>query len=142
MLKALSAIEMPLGRDRDVMFAHSAKAPSFMNVAAEAMMTSLRLLQRRKALMPIAFTELGISILESLVHSRNAKSEIISTESGMLILLSASHCSNAHSPMKVKDDGRVTSVSELHRLNVSDSSLTRPSGRDMFCNFSQPENAL
>ena len=50
MLKALSAIEIPLGRDREVMFAHSAKAPSFMNVAAEAMMTSLRLLQRRKAL--------------------------------------------------------------------------------------------
>ena len=142
MLKALSAIEIPLGRDREVMSVHSAKAPSFMNVAAEAMMTSLRLLQRRKALMPIAFTELGISILESLVHSRNAKSEIISTESGILILQSASHFSNAHSPMKVNDDGRVTSVSELHRLNVSDSSLTRPSGRDMFCNFSQPENAL
>ena len=142
MLKALSAIEIPLGRDREVMPVHSAKAPSFMTVAAEVMMTSLKLLQRRKAQMPIAFTELGISILERLVHPRNAKSETISTEPGILILLSAVHSSNAYSPMYVNDDGRVTSVSDVHRLNVSDSSLTRPSGRDMFCNFSQLENAL
>ena len=86
------------------------------------METVLRLEQPENAHLPIAVTELGITILVKLQQSTNAYSLMVMTESPMVILAKFLHFSKAQSPISMTEWGisMLSKLEQQERFNERD----------------------